>query len=189
MLLHCLQINNVVNSRPVLVFIHRGEFNYGTAMSILLGPDYLMDHDIVLVTINYRLGALGFFSTGDKHAPGNYGMKDQVAALKWVKNNIQFFGGDPNRVTIAGKNAGAASIGLHLVSPMSRGLFHGAIMLSGSATNPWVIDKNPMILAKKEAALHGCPVKDSKKMVDCMIGISEGNISEISHSLPVSNFN
>lgn len=107
--------------RPVLVLIHGGNFNYLSGRSDYYGPNYMMDYDIVLVTINYRLGALGFFSTGDKYAPGNYGLKDQVEALKWVKKYIKFFGGDANKVTISGENAGAASVGLHLISPMSRG--------------------------------------------------------------------
>lgn len=117
-----MQINNNEESRPVLVYIHGGSFVLFTGRSDWNGADYLMDHDIVLVTLNYRLGTLGFFSTGDEYAPGNNGMKDQVEALRWVQKNIQAFGGDPNKVTIAGESAGAASVALHLSSPMSRGL-------------------------------------------------------------------
>ena len=104
-----------------MVWIHGGGFYSNTGQSVWFGPDYLMDHDIVLVTMNYRLATLGFLSTGDKFAPGNYGMKDQVQVLKWVQDNIQFFGGDPLQVTIAGQSAGAASVILHMISPMSRG--------------------------------------------------------------------
>lgn len=86
-----------------------------------MGPQYLLDQEVVLVVPQYRLGVLGFISTGDKEAPGNNGLKDQVLALKWVKENIHAFGGNPESVTIAGYNAGAASVTLHLVSPMSHG--------------------------------------------------------------------
>ena len=118
-----LQINNATELRPVLVYIHGGSFAGGSCRSDSQGAKYLMDHDIVFVTIQYRLGTLGFFSTGDSYAPGNYGMKDQVEALRWIQRNIAAFGGDPSSVTISGSSAGGASIGLHLLSPMSRGIF------------------------------------------------------------------
>lgn len=80
-----------------------------------------MDRNIVFVTINYRLGSLGFLSTGTIDAPGNNGLKDQVMALRWIRSNIANFGGDPNSVTIMGYSAGGLSVSLHMVSPMSRG--------------------------------------------------------------------
>lgn len=123
---HCilLQINNDTELRPVLVYIHGGGYTGGNGRSDGTGPQYLMDYDIVFVTIQYRLGTLGCFSTGDSYAPGNYGMKDQVEALRWIQRNIAAFGGDPSSVTISGESAGGSSVGLHLVSPMSRGIFH-----------------------------------------------------------------
>ena len=81
--------------RPVIVWIHGGNFVRGTAADY--EPDYILDEDVVLVTIQYRLGMFGFLSTEDASAPGNYGMLDQVAALQWVKTNIESFSGDPNR--------------------------------------------------------------------------------------------
>jgi carboxylesterase type B len=74
------------------------------------GPAYLLDEDVILVTANYRLGPLGFMSTGDSESPGNYGLKDQALALKWVNENIKEFGGDPSRVTIMGQSAGGNNI-------------------------------------------------------------------------------
>ena len=76
---------------------------------------------ILTVVPNYRLSVLGFLSTGDEVAPGNAGLKDQNLALRWVQENIQAFGGDPNRVTIFGESAGAASVIFHLLSPVSHG--------------------------------------------------------------------
>lgn len=80
-----------------------------------------MKRDIVLVTINYRLAALGFLSTGTKDAPGNNGLKDQVIAMRWVKDHIQAFGGNPDSITLMGYSAGGMSVTLHMVSPMSKG--------------------------------------------------------------------
>lgn len=80
-----------------------------------------MDKDIVFVSMNYRLGVLGFLSTGDEVAPGNYGLKDQVLALKWVQKNIHHFGGDASRVTIGGESAGGASASFHTLSEKSAG--------------------------------------------------------------------
>lgn len=104
----------------VVVFIHGGAFVGG--QGIVYGPQYLLDNnDFVYVSINYRLGILGFASTDDNILPGNNGMKDQVAALKWIQRNIGAFGGNPNEVTISGMSAGASSVHYHLVSPMSNG--------------------------------------------------------------------
>lgn len=123
---------------PVLVWIHGGGFHMGSGGPDLYGPEYLMEASsaVVLVTLNYRLGPLGFFSLPSGGVPGNAGLKDQAAALGWVRDNIQAFGGDPSRVTIFGESAGGTSVQMHMVSPLSRGLFHGAISQSGSALNP-----------------------------------------------------
>lgn len=107
-----------------MVFIHGGGFRAGSCSEDNYGPDYLVPgNDIILVTINYRLGLLGFLSCEDQSlgVPGNAGLKDQVLALKWIKENIKQFGGDPNNVTIFGQGAGAACVHLHILSPMSKG--------------------------------------------------------------------
>ena len=89
------------------------------------GPDYFLDQgEVVLVGVNYRLGPLGFLSYENDEAPGNQGMHDQVMAMEWVHAHIAAFGGDPANVTLLGESAGAMSIFMHLVSPLSRGLFH-----------------------------------------------------------------
>ncbi|KAL3282159.1 hypothetical protein HHI36_005354 [Cryptolaemus montrouzieri] len=106
---------------PVMVFFHGGGFLCGGGNSYWYGPDVLLDRDIVLVVTNYRLGALGFLSTGDSVSPGNYGLKDQSLALKWVKKNIEYFGGDPDSITLFGESAGGASANYHMLSPLSKG--------------------------------------------------------------------
>ncbi len=120
--------------RPVMVWIHGGGFLNGS--SDLYNAGWLTTRgDIVVVTINYRLGALGFLAhpalAKDRDQLGNYGLADQQAALRWVRDNIGAFGGDPAKVTIAGESAGAISVCDHLVAPESAGLFRAAIMQSG----------------------------------------------------------
>lgn len=110
----CLFLNvystNIIGRRPVMVWIHGGAFNGGSGNSVSFPPDLYMAEDIVMVTFNYRLGILGFLSTEDSAAPGNYAMKDMVLALRWVQNNILNFGGDPDNVTIFGESAGGVAV-------------------------------------------------------------------------------
>lgn len=91
---------------PVLVFIHGGGWNSGSSQTDVFGPDYFMQKDVVLVTMNYRLGPMGFLSLDDPdvNVPGNAGLKDQTFALKWIQKNIANFGGDPNNVTLFGNS-------------------------------------------------------------------------------------
>lgn len=119
--------------RPVMVWIHGGAFINGSS-GIYDSRRLTTRGDVVVVTVNYRLGALGFLAhpaLGAAVAVGNYGLADQQAALRWVRDNIADFGGDPDRVTIAGESAGAMSVCDHLVAPGSRDLFRGAIIQSG----------------------------------------------------------
>lgn len=104
----------------VVVYIHGGAFQFGAGIGYT--PHYLLDgNDFVYVSFNYRLGPLGFASTGDEIVPGNNGLKDQVAALKWIQRNIAAFGGNPGAVTVTGMSAGGASVHYHVLSPMSAG--------------------------------------------------------------------
>ncbi|XP_049817595.1 esterase FE4 isoform X2 [Aethina tumida] len=160
--------NDSIVKRPVIIFFHAGGWYSGTGRSNWYGPDYFMDQNIVLVTLNYRLSALGFLSTGDKHAPGNNGLKDQVVAMKWVQKNIESFGGDKDAVTIMGYSAGGWSVTLHMVSPMSKGLFHKAVASSGSFIGNWPIPKHQMGLAKRQANVLGCPDSSSEIIMDCL---------------------
>ncbi|XP_056638295.1 juvenile hormone esterase-like [Diorhabda sublineata] len=160
--------------RPVIVHIHPGGFYSSTSVSFWAGPQYFMDQDIVLVTFNYRIGSLGFISTGDEVAPGNNGLKDQVVVLKWVQQNIASFGGDPDSVTILGYSAGAWSVTLHMVSPMSEGLFHKGVSMSGTVFGAWPIpDHGQLELAKKQARFVGCPENTtSADIIKCLKTVS-----------------
>lgn len=147
-----------------MVYFHGGGFREGGSSPFLYGPDYLVKKDVVLVSVNYRLEILGFLCLGIKEAPGNTGLKDQVAALKWVKENIANFGGNPNDVTIFGESAGASSVAYHLLSPMSKGLFHKAIMQSGTAITPWAFQYDPLKTASLLAKQMGYETNDPYKL-------------------------
>ncbi|KAF7996986.1 hypothetical protein HCN44_005263 [Aphidius gifuensis] len=121
----------------VMVWIYGGGFLIGQINSTLYGPDFLIADNVIVVAMNYRVGALGFLSLDIDGATGNMGLKDQVLALKWVQKNIKNFGGDPKKVTIFGQSAGSVCVSLHQLSPASNGLFRGAIAMSGSPLNPW----------------------------------------------------
>nr|XP_020740635.1 cocaine esterase isoform X2 [Odocoileus virginianus texanus] len=163
---------------PVMVWIHGGGFVLGMA-SMYDGSALAAFEDVVVVVIQYRLGLLGFFSTGDKHATGNWGFLDQVAALRWVQQNIAYFGGDPGRVTIFGESAGGISVSLHLMSPMSQGLFHGAIMESGVALLPGITANSSDKVSKVVANLSACGQVDSEALVDCLRHKNEEEILDI----------
>jgi para-nitrobenzyl esterase len=122
---------------PVLVYIHGGAFREGSIAAQIFDGAALAHRGAVLVEANYRLGVLGFMAhpqltrESTHHSSGNYGLLDQVAALRWVKDNIAAFGGDPTRVTVFGQSAGAMSVYLLTASPLARGLFQRAIVQSG----------------------------------------------------------
>lgn len=155
-----------------MLFLHGGGFASGAGNEILYGPEFLVEQDVILVAGNYRLSALGFLSTFTEEFPGNYGMKDQVLMMKWIQQNIAQFGGDPNKVTIFGESAGAGSVGYHLLSPMSKGLFQGAIMHSGSPYENWsnISQAQSLVFAEKMFDVMGCEYKkgDYKMALDCL---------------------
>lgn len=126
--------------RPVMVYLHGGGFVYGSGSEpIYDGTSFATQHDIVVVTCNYRLGLLGFLYLGDlvgeAYAQGNAALLDQIAALQWVHDNIAAFGGDPDQVTLMGESAGAMSIGNLLAMPAAQGLFQRAILESGASSS------------------------------------------------------
>lgn len=105
----------------------------------------MRSENVILVTVNYRLGVLGFLSTEDEVIPGNFGLKDQAEALRWVQTNIAAFRGDPTKVTITGFSAGGASVHLHYLSKISDALFTNGISHSGVAINPWFVYKYQLL--------------------------------------------
>uniref|UniRef100_A0A1Y1M050 Carboxylic ester hydrolase n=1 Tax=Photinus pyralis TaxID=7054 RepID=A0A1Y1M050_PHOPY len=153
-----------------MFYIHGGGFFEGTAQREEVGPELLMDKDIVLVTANYRLGPLGFFSTGDEVVPGNMGLKDQALALEWVANNIKHFGGNPKKVTVFGHSAGAASAHLHMFSNLSKDLINGVIAQSGTAFSRWALAPSKELRnhSLTLAEIAGCKRGTSKDLINCL---------------------
>ncbi|CAB3245211.1 unnamed protein product [Arctia plantaginis] len=134
----------------VLVYVHGGAFQVGYG-DWLKAKNLLKYKDLIVVTFNYRLGIHGFLCLGTEDIPGNAGMKDQVALLKWVQHNIAAFGGNPNDVTIAGYSAGSMSVDLLTISKSAEGLFHKVIPESGSNLGTFATQPNPIQNAKDHA--------------------------------------
>ncbi|WP_246003022.1 carboxylesterase/lipase family protein [Nocardia tenerifensis] len=165
--------------RPVLVWIHGGAFLAGAGSEY--NPARLVTSgDLVVVTINYRLGALGFLGhpavAHDDGQVGNFGLLDQQAALRWVHDNIAAFGGDPAKVTIAGESAGAMSVCDHLVSPGSERLFQGAILESGPCELQ--VDRQTAVARSEQyAASVGCPGADAT-VAQCLRALPAAKLAE-----------
>lgn len=164
--LQCLTLNiyvphkaNTNNKLPILVWFYGGGFVNGYAG--LYGGQYLVKQDIVVITVNYRLGPYGFFCLDDPSVPGNQGLKDQITALRWIKQNIASFGGDADKVTIAGESYGGGAVDLHLYS-MYETLFDKAIIESGSIFNDGFFVKPDHEAAVKIAKYLGHNVTSTK---------------------------
>uniref|UniRef100_A0A8C3K2K6 Carboxylic ester hydrolase n=1 Tax=Calidris pygmaea TaxID=425635 RepID=A0A8C3K2K6_9CHAR len=179
----CLYLNiwipqgkrQVSTNLPVMIWIYGGAFLVGGSQGANFLNNYLYDGEeiavrgnVIVVTLNYRLGPLGFLSTGDENLPGNYGLKDQHMAIAWVKRNIKAFGGDPENITIFGESAGAASVSLQTLTPKNKGLFKRAISQSGVGLCSWAIQKDPLTWAKKLGQKLGCPIDDTTALANCL---------------------
>ncbi|XP_065082037.1 glutactin-like [Ochlerotatus camptorhynchus] len=156
---NCLSLSvftkNTTGNLPVMVYIHGGSLYLGAAVQH--PPNYLMERDVILVVIQYRLGPLGFLSTLSEVIPGNAGMLDMIMALEWVQDHIVQFGGNPERVTVFGQSAGAAAISAMLYSPLvSQKLFSQVILQSGGSMATWAVDPNPVANAIDIAKYAGC---------------------------------
>ncbi|XP_044125242.1 fatty acyl-CoA hydrolase precursor, medium chain-like [Bufo gargarizans] len=157
---------------PVMVSIHSGGLVIGAA-STYDGSALSAYENVVFVSIQYRLGIPGFFSTGDDQLPGNYGLLDQVAALRWVQENIANFGGNPKSITIIGQSAGSLSVSALVLSPLAKDLFHRAIAESGTVTMPgFVVSNSKELVPYQElvANISGC---DLTSIADCLKKKSE----------------
>jgi len=178
----CLYLNIWAPTRradtrlPVLVWIHGGGYTNGSAAMPLYWGDRLAQKGVVVVTIAYRLGPLGFLAhaelTGESkhHSSGNYGLMDQIAALEWVHKNIAAFGGDPKRVTIAGQSSGSISVSILMASPLAKGLFQRAIGESGGLFEPLQLAPNYLLAnAEKDgekfaASLGAASIKELRQL-------------------------
>ncbi|XP_049595294.1 bile salt-activated lipase [Syngnathus scovelli] len=176
----CLYLNiwvphgrSVSTNLPVMVWIYGGGFLAGGSMGANFLNNYLYDGqeiadrgNVIVVTLGYRVGTLGFLSTGDSSLPGNYGLWDQQAAIGWVHRNIRSFGGDPDNITLFGESAGGASVSFQTLTPHNKGIIKRAISQSGVALCPWGIIRNPRKIAEEIALKVNCPTDD--KMAACL---------------------
>uniref|UniRef100_A0A672IRR6 Carboxylesterase type B domain-containing protein n=1 Tax=Salarias fasciatus TaxID=181472 RepID=A0A672IRR6_SALFA len=153
--------------KPVMVYIHGGSYMEGTG-NMIDGSILASYGNVIVITINYRLGVLGFLSTGDQAAKGNYGLLDQIQALRWIKENIQAFKGDPKRVTIFGSGAGASCVSLLTLSHYSEDLFQKAIIQSGTALSSWAVNYQPAKYTRALAEKVGCNMLDTIDLVECL---------------------
>ncbi|XP_034402891.1 bile salt-activated lipase-like [Cyclopterus lumpus] len=185
----CLYLNiwvphgrHVSSGLPVMIWLYGGGFLVGGSM----GPNFLNNYlysgqeiadkgKVVVVSVGYRVGTLGFLSTGDSLLPGNYGLWDQHAAIAWVHRNIRSFGGDPDNITIFGESAGGASVSFQTLSPHNKGLIKRAISQSGVASCPWALNRNPRKAAEEVAENVGCPADD--RMVACLKSTDARNLT------------
>ncbi|XP_055009663.1 bile salt-activated lipase-like [Boleophthalmus pectinirostris] len=176
----CLYLNiwvphraQVSSNLPVMVWIYGGAFLVGGSMGANFLDNYLYDGqeiadrgDVIVVSLGYRVGTLGFLSTGQSDLPGNYGLWDQQAAIAWVHRNIRSFGGDPNNITLFGESAGGASVSFQTLTPHNKGLIRRAISQSGVSLCPWGIIKNPRVIAEQVARKVNCPT--DSRMAACL---------------------
>jgi para-nitrobenzyl esterase len=176
----CLYLNvwtsapSAADKRPVFVYIYGGGFSEGSAQVPVYDGEGLAKKGLVVVTFNYRLGVLGFLvhpelaAESVHHVSGNYGMLDQVAALRWVHDHIARFGGDPNRVTIAGQSAGGISVHDLTASPLAKGLFQRAIVESGgSSVGASSMNLGPRTITQAEAqGREFAAAKGAKSLAD-----------------------
>lgn len=187
--LDCLQLNvyvpseaNVKNPLPVLVWIHGGFFRIGTSLEF--GARHFTKRGVIVVTINYRLGAYGFMCLDNPAAPGNQGLKDQHKALQWVKDNIAAFGGNPYNVAIAGHNAGSASVLLHLYSPKEK-LFSKVIAQSGTPLSPDMFSHGDSNAAIKLAKHLGLNATNDQQALDFLAKTHHGTVTDATHYLKI----
>jgi len=177
----CLFLNIYVpnvetsDTLPVLFWTHGGGYNAGSGREADFGPLYFLSHGVVVVTVRYRLGTLGFMSLGTEEVPGNMGTRDQVAALQWIRDNVAGFGGNPDLVTVMGQSAGSMATTFHMYSPLAHGLFRRVILQSGTggfAPSYKHFEEDRAIKFGKQAALDlgclGLDLEVTNATVDCL---------------------
>lgn len=167
----CLYLNiwvpvQKIDNKPfsTMVWIHGGAFNTGTSnMDVHYGRFLASIGNVIVVTLNYRLGAFGFLNLGNKKVQGNMGMLDQVMALKWINRNIENFGGDRNEITVFGSSVGSVSVSNHILSPLTKGLFKRAILQSGGNYNPsFLVDPSVNVKVSEKFVISiGCVEKEA----------------------------
>ena len=187
----CLTLNiwapDRQKSKPVMVWIHGGGFTFwSSAFELFDGGRLARAGDVVVVSMNYRLGLLGFLPMQDEAFGESrvLGLLDQQLALEWVRDNIAAFGGDPNNVTVFGESAGGFSICYHLGMPSSDGLFHKAIIQSGGSCSPPKDASSVTEVYRDMLTLSGCQSEDAEQVLDCLRGLNGEALMDVQRELP-----
>ncbi|XP_026269036.2 carboxylesterase 4A isoform X2 [Urocitellus parryii] len=178
---------------PVMVWFPGGAFLVGSA-STYEGSQLAAREKVVLVSLQHRLGILGFLRwwrgyTSDKEARGNWALLDQIEALRWVQENIEAFGGDPDSVTLFGQSSGAMCISGLMLSPLAQGLFHRAISQSGTVLFKVFITRDPLKVAKEVAHLAGCNHNSTRIIIECLRSLSGAQMMHVSRKMNFFHFN
>ncbi|XP_064627668.1 uncharacterized protein LOC135487621 isoform X2 [Lineus longissimus] len=190
----CLQLNVFVpegaKNASVLVWIFGGGFYSGSAvLTFYDGSVLAVSQQVVVVTMNYRVGMLGFLSTGDGRIRGNFGLKDQLLALQWVRDNIADLGGNPDSVTLFGESAGGASVGFHMMSPLSQGLFQRGVIHSASPGARWAYMTPSQAMKRSDAMFQkfNCNQPDTEKLLECLRALKAEDIGNDWNDYIVTN--
>lgn len=178
----CLYLNiwtpatqNLTDALPVIVVIHGGRFVVGCInMKIYNGFRLASVGNVIVVSMNYRLGAFGFLNLGLDGAPGNMGLMDQQLALRWVHDNVRYFGGDPNKILLFGDSSGGSSVVYQMLSPGSKGLFSNAFVQSGNILSSLSFIPNPVVLSASLGLANytNCPISNPQATLDCLMSKS-----------------
>ncbi|XP_070546599.1 fatty acyl-CoA hydrolase precursor, medium chain-like [Ptychodera flava] len=176
-------VTHQTDQLPVMVWVHGGAFIKGSGTCYYNGTALAAIGDVIVVTFNYRLGPLGFLSTGDEHAKGNYGLLDQMAAVQWVHDNIEAFGGDKDTVTLFGNSAGSLSCEYMLLSPLMHGLFHRVIMQSANVFIKGYFSTDTSMQRKTAHGLGklvGCKRETTEELIQCLRTLPAENFKDFS---------
>ena len=192
----CLHLNiyvpyqlSSISNKSVMVWVHGGGWEYGQSFAYD-GTSLALRGDVIVVTINYRLGPFGFLRTDAKVSPGNYGLWDQHLAFQWVHDNIEVFGGNPNSVTIFGESAGGGSVSFQSLYSRNQGLFQKVIAQSGVATARYLrnADERAEAAALNMSTALGCYSRNTTEMVECLRVLSAKSfisVAILGSSMPV----
>ncbi|XP_060648785.1 LOW QUALITY PROTEIN: esterase-5B-like [Drosophila nasuta] len=173
---------------PVVIEIHGGAFTF-TVSSEKSHVNMMANGRVILVRFNYRVGPMGFASTGDNVLPGNYGLKDQRLAMQWIKKNINCFGGDPEQMIVVGLAAGGAAAHLHLLQESFKSVARGVISISGNALDPWVMQQGIQSRTLELGRTLGCGLaKSSVELKKCLKSKEATQVVRAVHQLMVFGF-
>lgn len=157
-----------------------GSFEKGTADDTFNGPDFLLDHGIIVVTINYRLGVLGSLSLSTPEYSGNMGLKDQQMALKWIHANIEHFNGDNSQITLSGNGAGAAAVNHHMLNDESSNYFQQILCMSNTGNNAELYqDGDHRCMIERFADHSFVPVENDTHMVEFLNNVLVGHLIQL----------